>query len=59
MLYPIINVKAFADDLSTGVYDEGADERARTDLAQAAFNFLPTRVLLDLEGWPEQDIFAH
>ena len=31
----------------------------RTDLAQAAFNFLPTRVLLDLEGWPEQDIFAH
>jgi len=31
----------------------------RTDLARAAFDFLPARVLLDLEGWPEQDIFAH
>jgi ribonuclease D len=31
----------------------------RIDLARAAFDFLPTRVLLDLEGWPEQDIFAH
>ncbi|HWB51671.1 MAG TPA: ribonuclease D [Stellaceae bacterium] len=31
----------------------------RADLARAAFGFLPTRVLLDLEGWAEQDIFAH
>src|ERR1700732_3400149 len=31
----------------------------RTELAQASFEFLPTRVLLDLEGWAEQDIFAH
>jgi len=31
----------------------------RADLAQAAFDFLPARVLLDLEGWAEQDIFAH
>lgn len=31
----------------------------RTDLAQACFGFLPTRVELDLEGWPELDIFAH
>jgi len=31
----------------------------RTELARAAFDFLPARVLLDLEGWPEQDIFAH
>jgi ribonuclease D len=31
----------------------------RIDLARATFNFLPTRVLLDLEGWAEQDIFAH
>ena len=31
----------------------------RIDLARASFNFLPTRVLLDLEGWAEQDIFAH
>lgn len=31
----------------------------RTELAAAAFEFLPTRALLDLEGWPEEDIFAH
>lgn len=31
----------------------------RMDLAQACFDFLPTRALLDLEGWPEQDIFSH
>ncbi len=31
----------------------------RTDLAQAAFEFLPTRARLDLAGWPETDIFAH
>ena len=31
----------------------------RTDLAQAAFEFLPTRARLDLAGWPEDDIFAH
>jgi ribonuclease D len=31
----------------------------REDLARACFDFLPHRVLLDLEGWPEQDIFAH
>ncbi len=31
----------------------------RTELAQACFDFLPTRARLDLEGWPEIDIFAH
>ena len=31
----------------------------RMALAQACFDFLPTRVALDLEGWPEIDIFAH
>lgn len=31
----------------------------RTELAQACFDFLPTRALLDLSGWPETDIFAH
>jgi ribonuclease D len=31
----------------------------RIELARAAFDFLPARVLLDLEGWAEQDIFAH
>ncbi len=31
----------------------------RTELAQAAFSFLPTRARLDIAGWPEVDIFAH
>ncbi|MEE2691112.1 MAG: ribonuclease D [Pseudomonadota bacterium] len=31
----------------------------RADIAQACFDFLPTRAALDLAGWPEIDIFAH
>jgi ribonuclease D len=31
----------------------------RTQMAQACFDFLPHRALLDLAGWAEQDIFAH
>ena len=31
----------------------------RTELAQAAFAFLPTRARLDIAGWPDVDIFAH
>lgn len=31
----------------------------RTDIAQACFDFLPSRAQLDLAGWPEIDIFAH
>jgi ribonuclease D len=31
----------------------------RTDLAQACFDFLPTRAKLDLSGWENEDIFAH
>jgi ribonuclease D len=31
----------------------------RTDLAQACFDFLPTRAMLDLSGWESEDIFAH
>ncbi len=31
----------------------------RGDLAQACFDFLPTRARLDLAGWSETDIFAH
>jgi ribonuclease D len=31
----------------------------RAPLARGAFDFLPHRVLLDLGGWAEQDIFAH
>ena len=31
----------------------------RAALAGACFDFLPSRVALDLAGWPEDDIFAH
>ena len=31
----------------------------RFELAQKCFDFLPTRAALDLEGWLDQDIFAH
>ena len=31
----------------------------RTELAEAAFRFLPDRARLDLAGWPEVDIFEH
>lgn len=31
----------------------------RTELAQACFDFLPTRSKLDLSGWENEDIFAH
>ena len=31
----------------------------RTELAQACFDFLPTRIKLDLAGWSDEDIFAH
>ena len=31
----------------------------RMELAEQCFRFLPTRIELDLLGWPEEDIFAH
>ena len=39
--------------------DERLQRENRMELAQACFDFLPNRALLDLAGWPEQDIFAH
>ena len=35
------------------------EREGRIQIAQACFDFLPTRALLDLAGWPEADIFAH
>jgi ribonuclease D len=35
------------------------EREGRMHIAQACFDFLPTRALLDLAGWPETDIFAH
>ncbi len=39
--------------------DEMLAREGRKELAQACFDFLPSRALLDLEGWPDQDIFSH
>ncbi|MFX0543583.1 ribonuclease D [Roseovarius sp. S4756] len=35
------------------------EREGRMEMAQACFDFLPTRAALDLAGWPEQDIFSH
>ncbi|MCR9179935.1 ribonuclease D [Erythrobacter sanguineus] len=35
------------------------EREGRMHLAQACFDFLPARALLDLAGWAETDIFAH
>jgi ribonuclease D len=54
---------AASDVLYLHALKEKLDERlareGRTDLAQACFDFLPTRARLDLLGWPEVDIFVH
>lgn len=39
--------------------DEMLEREGRRDLAEAAFRFLPARAQLDLDGWPDIDIFAH
>jgi ribonuclease D len=39
--------------------DANLAREGRTGIARACFEFLPTRALLDLSGWPEVDIFAH
>jgi ribonuclease D len=35
------------------------EREGRTQMAQACFDFLPTRAALDLAGWGEEDIFSH
>ncbi|MEQ7874118.1 ribonuclease D [Sphingomonas sp. ASV193] len=39
--------------------DRRLEREQRTGLAQACFDFLPHRALLDLAGWSEVDLFAH
>lgn len=41
------------------ILDVRLAREGRTALAQACFDFLPHRALLDLAGWAEEDIFAH
>jgi ribonuclease D len=39
--------------------DERLIREGRMGLAEACFEFLPHRAMLDLAGWAEEDIFAH
>lgn len=41
------------------VFVERLEREGRTAMAQACFDFLPTRARLDLAGWAEHDIFSH
>ena len=50
----VLHLHALRSRLDAMLAREGREE-----LAGACFDFLPHRVLLDLEGWSEQDIFAH
>ncbi|MEM9500655.1 MAG: ribonuclease D [Pseudomonadota bacterium] len=45
---------ALRDELKVRLKREG-----RNEIAQACFDFLPTRALLDMAGWAESDIFSH
>ena len=35
------------------------EREGRSEIAQACFDFLPTRARLDLAGWADRDIFSH
>ncbi|MAO00107.1 ribonuclease D [uncultured Roseovarius sp.] len=50
----VLYLHRLREELNARLIREG-----RMDLAQACFDFLPQRALLDLAGWPEIDIFAH
>ena len=42
-----------------GILVDRLAREGRTDVAQACFDFLPTRALLDIAGWADRDIFSH
>ena len=50
----VLYLHRLREELSARLAREG-----RTGLADACFRFLPDRALLDLAGWPEEDIFGH
>ena len=41
------------------VFVERLRREGRQELAQACFDFLPTRARLDIAGWADRDIFSH
>jgi ribonuclease D len=38
---------------------ERLEREGRMEIAQACFDFLPTRARLDIAGWADKDIFSH
>lgn len=50
----VLHLHALKDKLDVMLAREN-----RTEIARQCFEFLPTRALLDLKGWPDTDIFAH
>jgi ribonuclease D len=50
----VLHLHALKEKLDVRLAREG-----RGELAAACFGFLPVRAQLDLQGWPETDIFAH
>jgi ribonuclease D len=41
------------------IFAERLEREGRTQIAQACFDFLPTRARLDIAGWADKDIFSH
>ena len=41
------------------IFEQRLAREGRTAVAQACFDFLPTRARLDLAGWADRDIFSH
>jgi len=41
------------------IFEERLLREGRREIAQACFDFLPTRARLDLDGWADRDIFTH
>ena len=50
----VLHLHALRDKLEATLARED-----RSALAQACFEFLPSRAMLDLAGWETEDIFAH
>jgi ribonuclease D len=50
----VLHLHALRERLDAMLAREG-----RLELAQACFEFLPTRAKLDLQGWEAEDIFSH
>ena len=41
------------------IFEQRLVREGRLEIARACFDFLPTRVRLDLDGWADRDIFTH